>query len=457
MIEDILVLNKFCLDEEASIKDALYLIDENHNGLVFLSNKNSQIVSCATDGDIRRALLSGAGLHDMVSKYANYEFIFLFENDVGKEGLLKLLDTRAKLVPILRKDKTLKAIVTKNSFNWNSESKIISKAKSPVRISFAGGGTDITNYFYNNNGVVLNSTINKYAYASLIKRDDAKIIIYSNDFSLKLEFNDIIDLKYDGRLDLIKAVLNVLKPEFGFDLYLSSDVPPGSGLGGSAVMLSAVIGAFNNFREDKYTRYEIAELAFHAERIELDISGGWQDQYATVFGGFNFMEFNEKDNIVHPLRISDELKLELEDSLVLCFTGAGRNSGEIHSEQKDNMSTSGTKEFAEYSKKLAYEMKTRLLKGRLDDFGILLHKAWVTKKQFSQKISNRYLDELYDFAVTSGATGGKLLGAGGGGYFLFYVPSLKRYEFIEALKGRNIVTQNFQFDNEGLKTWISRL
>ena len=133
---------------------------------------------------------------------------------------------------------------------------------------------------------------------------------------------------------MIISLIQIIKPNFGFNLYTYSDVPMGSGLGGSAVLLSAIIGSFNNFRENKYTNYEIAELAFHAERIVMGLSGGWQDQYATVFGGLNYIEFRNNENIVNQLRISDDIKTELEDSLLLCYTGLSHNSGKIMRERE---------------------------------------------------------------------------------------------------------------------------
>ena len=332
----------------------------------------------------------------------------------------------------------------------------ISKAKSPVRISFAGGGTDLTTYFTEEDGVVLNSTINKFAHAVLTKRDDKKINIFSNDLNQKISYDNITQLKFDGKLDLIKAVLKLLNPDFGFELYTYSDVPPGSGLGGSAVLLSAIIGTFNNFRENKFNDYEIAELAFHAERVELGLAGGWQDQYATVFGGFNFMEFKNHENIVNPLRISDDILNELEDSLVLCYTGLNHNSGDIHDKQKENMNKEEQKKFAQLSKDIAYEMKSKLLKGQLDNFGELLHKAWETKKHFSDKITTQFLDDIYTYALENGALGGKLLGAGGGGYFLFYVPTFNKIKLMNAIKNKGLGIETFTFDNIGLRSWITK-
>jgi D-glycero-alpha-D-manno-heptose-7-phosphate kinase len=438
-----------------SIQYALEKIDNNHLGVVFIE-ENEQIIGCATDGDIRRSLLIEKSLDFKINKCLNSEFIFLYESDATKENILKLLDTRIRAIPILDQNKKLISVASQKNINWNEKEKIISKAKAPVRISFAGGGTDLTTYFYAENGVVLNVTINKFSHAVLEKRMDDKIKIYSHDLNTEVTYDHISELSFDGQLDLIKSVIKLLHPDFGFELYTYSDVPPGSGLGGSAVLLAAIIGAFNNFRENKLNDYEIAELAFHAERIELGLAGGWQDQYATVFGGFNFMEFKNNENIVNPLRISDNIANELEDSFILCYSGINHNSGNIHDDQKENMNNEKQKEYAQISKDITYAMKSRLLKGKLDDFGELLHKAWSVKKQFSTKITTPFLDDIYNYALENGALGGKLLGAGGGGYFLFYVPTFKKLNLINALNKKGLLIETFTFDKVGLRSWITK-
>lgn len=451
----IMEINKYLINKNDTLEASLVKIENNHLGIIFVEN-NNKIIGSASDGDIRRVLLAKKDLEQKISSCINEDFIFLFEKEATKENILKLLDTRIRVIPILNKNYELVSVVSEKNINWNEKEKIISKAKSPVRISFAGGGTDLTTYFYEENGVVLNSTINKFAHAVLEKRDDDKIKIYSNDLKQTVEYNDITELDFDGNLDLIKSVIKLLRPDFGFELYTYSDVPPGSGLGGSAVLLAAIIGTFNNFRENKFSDYEIAELAFHAERVELSLSGGWQDQYATVFGGFNFMEFKDHENIINPLRIKDDILNELEDSLLLCYSGINHNSGNIHNDQKEQMNKKSQKEFAEISKNIAYKMKSRLLKGKLDDFGELLHQAWETKKNFSTKITSDFLDEIYDFAIDNGALGGKLLGAGGGGYFLFYVPTFKKIDLMNALRNKGFEIETFTFDKIGLRSWITK-
>lgn len=447
--------NKFVVKNDESIKESLIKIESNKAGIVFVT-EDDKIIGCATDGDIRRALINRTTLDESIRKCINNKFVFLTEKNATRENILKLLDSEIKKIPILSEDMKLISIVSKDNIDWNQKEKIISKAKSPVRISFAGGGTDLTNYFYEDDGVVLNATINKFAHAILEKREDSKIKINSNDFKIELNFNSISDISYDNNLDLVKAVIKLLNPEYGFELYIYSDVPPGSGLGGSAVLLSAIIGAFNNFRENKLTDYEIAELAFHAERIELGLSGGWQDQYATVFGGFNFMEFKNNDNIINPLRIPNNIENELEDALILCYTGISHNSGDIHDVQKENMKKTDIKYLATSAKSIANEMKTNLLKGNLDNFGELLDKSWRIKRKFSDNISNTNLDEIYEYAMNNGALGGKLLGAGGGGFFLFYVPTYKKLNLINKLKERKYEIETFTFDKIGLRSWITK-
>lgn len=447
--------DRYLINKNETIESALLKIENNHSGIVFVED-NEIIIGSSTDGDIRRVLLVEKNLNLTIDKCLNKDFVFLLEKDATKENILKLLDTRIRIIPILDEDYKLISVVSHKNIDWNEKEKIISKAKSPVRISFAGGGTDLTTYFYKARGAVLNTTINKFAHAVLQKRTDYKIKIFSNDLNQEVQYNDISELKFDGKLDLIKSVIKLLNPDFGFELYTYSDVPVGSGLGGSAVQLSAIIGSFNNFRENKFNDYEIAELAFHAERVELGLAGGWQDQYATVFGGFNFMEFKDDDNIVNPLRISENIVNELEDSLILCYSGINHNSGNIHEDQKENMNEKKQQEFAQMSKDIAHEMKSRLLKGRLDDFGELLHKAWTIKKNFSSKITTTFLDDIYEYALRNGALGGKLLGAGGGGYFLFYVQTFNKLKLMNSLKDKGFEIETFTFDKIGLRSWVTK-
>ena len=217
----------------------------------------------------------------------------------------------------------------------DKEASVLIRAKSPVRISFAGGGSDTTNYFELNDGATLNATISLYAHASLRIRSDKKISVNSLDLNKKIEAKNLKSfLKLKNQFGLIQSLLKLLNPNFGFDLLLYSDFNMKSGLGGSSAVISSIIGCFNECRIDQWSLHEMAELSFQAERLSFNVAGGWQDQYATVFGGLNFMEFNKVRNTIHPLRLPNNISSELEESLMLFDTCISHESNEIHLDQK---------------------------------------------------------------------------------------------------------------------------
>jgi D-glycero-alpha-D-manno-heptose-7-phosphate kinase len=201
----------------------------------------------------------------------------------------------------------------------------------------------------------------------------------------------------------------------------------------------------------------MAEMAFQSERLMLNIPGGWQDQYATVFGGFNYMEFSSEHNEVVPLRLETHVIRELEESLVLIYTGKTHDSGAVHGDQKKRMNGASVSAAAERQKEITREMKKQLLRGRLLDYGRLLNDAWQAKRTFSPMISSSELDHVYNLAIANSAIGGKLLGAGGGGYFLFYVRPFHRYHLSQAMEGAGFTCHRIYFDGAGLQSWKTRL
>ena len=219
---------------------------------------------------------------------------------------------------------------------------------------------------------------------------------------------------------------------------------------------SAIIGCFNEFRSDQWDRHEIAEMAFQAERLMLNIPGGWQDQYATVFGGFNHMEFSSDQNTIVPLRLDPNIIAELEESLVLCYTGFNHDSGAVHRDQKAQHQTSDAVAAAARQKEVTREIRHHLLRGQLLDCGRLIDEAWHAKRRLSSKISSTELDAIYELAKANGAVGGKLLGAGGGGYFMFFVRPFERYPLITALEDKGLRCSRIAFEENGLRTWKSR-
>ena len=334
---------------------------------------------------------------------------------------------------------------------------MIIRTKTPLRISFAGGGTDVPPYPELQGGCVLNATIDNFAWGSLRTRQDEMIRIESVDLDLCLEFSVRDELRFDGRLDLVKGAIKRLEAQNGrgFDIFLHSDAPPGSGLGSSSALMVALVALVKEYMNIPLTDYEIAHLAYQIEREDLAIRGGLQDHYAATFGGFNFTEFYKDRVIVNPLRISPDTLNELEHNLLLCYTGTTRRSDRIIEDQTSRFELGDqvTLSALAMQKQLAVEMKNALLRRKLDDFGDLLHSAWQAKKQMSTKISNSMIDELYEEACKKGALGGKITGAGGGGYLLFYCAFEKKHKVGEQMKKMGAVPTEFAFESKGVQTW----
>lgn len=331
------------------------------------------------------------------------------------------------------------------------------RAKSPLRIGFAGGGTDVPPFPEREGGCVLSATINKYSFGMLQPTEDQQISIRSVDFGLSLNYQIRDELIYDGKLDLVKAAIKKFqgKDGAGFELFLHSDAPPGSGLGSSSSLMVTLVGLLKEFRSLPLTDYEVAHMAYVIERQELGIDGGLQDQYAATFGGFNLIEFQANQVIVNPLRLSQDIINELEHNLLLCFTGSTHVSSHIIEDQvaRYERGDSSNIEGLRRQKELAIEMKNLLLRRKLRDFGEILHEAWLFKKKMSPRISNPRIDEIYETARSAGALGGKINGAGGGGFMFFYCPFQKKHEVAEALKKMGCGITDFAFDFHGLQTW----
>ncbi len=338
---------------------------------------------------------------------------------------------------------------------------MIIRSKAPLRLSFAGGGTEVEPYLSERGGLVLSTTIDKYAYASLRLRGDRHITVNSLDYDVVAKYNLDEPLSHDGKLDLVKAAIRRLKPADsvqGLDVYLHSDAPPGSGLGSSSTVVVALIGLFKHWLHLPLTNYEIADLAYQIERVDLAIKGGKQDQYAATFGGFNFIEFSHDATIVNPLRVSADVLNELHYNLLLCYTGKTRLSAQIIDTQVTSyvQRREGVVQAMDELKRIATALKNALLQGRLNDFGALLHQAWMNKKKMAAQISDPSIDDLYEAARNGGALGGKVTGAGGGGYMFFYCPFDRKHIVAERLERLGAQVVDFNFDFNGLQTWEVR-
>jgi D-glycero-alpha-D-manno-heptose-7-phosphate kinase len=331
------------------------------------------------------------------------------------------------------------------------------RARAPLRISFAGGGTDVPPFPEREGGCVLNATITRYSYGTLKPRRDHRISIESLDMGVLVKYDPKKSAAYDGNLDLVKAAVKKVKGKDsrGFDLLLHSDAPPGTGLGSSSSLMVTLVGLLKEHENLPLTDYEIASLAFEIERRELGIQGGYQDQYAATFGGFNFMEFLKDRVIVNPLKVRRDIINELEHNLLLCYTGGTRLSANIIRDQVGRYENGqadaldGLREL----KRIAVEMKNALLQGRLNEFGSLMNYAWENKQKLSRKIVTPHIEEMYHSARKAGAIGGKLSGAGGGGFMMFYCPFERKHKVAAALRERSGIIHDFSFDLHGLQTW----
>jgi D-glycero-alpha-D-manno-heptose-7-phosphate kinase len=334
----------------------------------------------------------------------------------------------------------------------------IIRAKAPLRISFVGGGTDLPLYYEQRGGAVLSSTINRYAYVTLYPREDRDVAIRSLDLGYLARYALDKGPVYDGVLDLAKAAVQRVGVECGINMDVRSDAPAGSGLGGSSALTAAVLGAVITLTAKTLSAYELAELNYTIERIDLKIAGGKQDQYATTFGGFNLIEFYKDRVIVNPLRIERDVLNDLEAHFLLCYTGRVRpDMGLVdtlvrfyHEQRLETL------DGMQRQRDLVYEMKEALLTGRIDLLGEMLHEAYITKKRALPDVAEGTpADVLYEAARRHGAVGGKLLGAGGGGYLLLYCETSRQQEVRRELERLGGQFTDFGFDGRGLQVWRS--
>jgi len=338
---------------------------------------------------------------------------------------------------------------------------MIYRSKAPLRIGLAGGGTDVSPYSDLYGGAILNATISLYANATIELLDEEKIVLQAIDRNEEYDYDWSSELPIDGKLDLHKGVYNRIQKDFGipqkgFRISTYVDAPAGSGLGTSSTLVVAIIGAFTEMLRLPFGEYDMAHYAYDIERNDLKLAGGKQDQYAATFGGVNFMEFYEGDKvIVNPLRIKQQYLFELENNLLLYYTSTSRESAEIIKKQSRNVldKKDSSIEAMHQLKEQARQMKEALLKGKLNEIGEILDFGFQQKRQMAEGISNPLMEEIYDLARKAGATGGKISGAGGGGFMIFYCPVNTKYEVIKNLEKFGGRYRRYKFTEHGLSTW----
>ncbi|MCR2108923.1 dehydrogenase [Campylobacter upsaliensis] len=333
------------------------------------------------------------------------------------------------------------------------------RSQTPLRLGLAGGGTDINLYCDTYTGYVLNATISLFVHCTLIERGDNKIIFDSPDTGGYCEYESTLNLENDGKLDIFKAVYNRIvkdyaKKPLSFSLHTYSDVPSGSGLGGSSTLVVGMLKVYAEWLNLPLGEYEIAKLAYEIEREDLGIVGGAQDQYAATFGGFNFMEFYaDKRVIVNPLRIRNYIVSELESRVVLYFTNITREAKDIEEHKKGKLGDSKSLEAMHSIKQDAIDMKEALFRADFKRLGEILERSWRSKKTISEIVSNDELERIYHLAVSNGAYSGKTSGAGAGGFMFFLCEPTQKYQLCELLNKQGGYVANFSFIKEGAKSW----
>jgi D-glycero-alpha-D-manno-heptose-7-phosphate kinase len=338
---------------------------------------------------------------------------------------------------------------------------MIYRSKAPLRIGLAGGGTDVSPYSDLYGGAILNATVSLFAYANIELTDGDEVQFESIDYKSKEVIRKGSPVEFNGILDLHKGVYERIRKQYpglaaGFRLSTFVDAPAGSGLGTSSTLMVAMVGAFAEMLKLPLGEYDIAHLAYEIERKDLNMAGGKQDQYAATFGGVNYMEFYSDDKvIVNPLRVKQQYLFELENNLLLYYTATTRESAKIISRQSQNVldKKSTSIEAMHQLKQQSQRMKEALLKGRLHEIGEILDFGFQQKRQMAEGISNDRMEEIYMAAKSAGATGGKISGAGGGGFMIFYCPGNTKFNVMTKIQEFGGHCKTYQFVDHGLMTW----
>jgi D-glycero-alpha-D-manno-heptose-7-phosphate kinase len=339
---------------------------------------------------------------------------------------------------------------------------VIVRARAPLRIGLAGGGSDVSPFCDEYGGCVVNATIDRYAYATIKPRSDSIVRFIASDKNIFETHGSIESMLDFTGLVLHRAVYIHTMERYniqnmiGIDLITHCDAPEGSGLGSSSTLVVAMLKAFDEFFGNNDSSYGIAQRAFDIERIQCRMNGGRQDQYSAAFGGLNFMEFGPNNNvIVTPILICDQLRYELEASLLLYFTGLSRDSAKIISDQSSNVIAGNaiTLEAMHSLVKEANITRNCLVNNNFAGFGESIRSGWESKKRSALSVTNPYIDQIYDAACMNGAISGKVSGAGGGGFMCFVVPCERRMDVIRVLKEFNGVVSNCHFVNQGVYSW----
>jgi D-glycero-alpha-D-manno-heptose-7-phosphate kinase len=330
-------------------------------------------------------------------------------------------------------------------------------ARAPVRISFAGGGTDLPSYYDRYGGMVVSAAIDKYFYVFMTVNKGDTIQIMSSDYHTFFRQSAEATMIWDGDLSLPRAILNHFNVREGLSMFLASQIPPGTGLGSSSTVAVATIKALTSLLGLRLSKHEIAELASYIEIEKLGMPIGKQDQFAAAFGGVNAFTFGSERVDVEPVRIRPETVERIEQNVLLFYTGAARESARVLGEQNRSTQANDAQVVASLHalKQMAVEVRRCLQSGDLDAFGELLHAAWEQKKRLASGISSPQIDEWYAAARMGGALGGKITGAGGGGFLMVYCPQGTGNRVTAVLEEQGLKRMDFAIDFDGAKILVN--
>ena len=454
-------LSNIIFQPSTSIKKVLSLLNitapfTGGKGFGIIVDKHGKCIGTISDGDIRRSL-NNYKISDPIKKIYNKKFIYINEGErpnkilrIYEEELKK--NNRISTLPVLDKNKKIVDIINYNDFLNEKNSPQFVKAKVPIRISFSGGGTDFSNHINKKKTFVLSSTIDKSIFVSVNKRLDQKILITNKSTKQKY----YLDIKKINKNNLISNIIKLLKPNFGFEMFIDSDFDPGTGLGGSSALTLAIIACIKRLQNERVTDYyNLINSAYKFERMASKISGGWQDYYSCLMGGFNWIEMDQDDNLVSALKLSDNTVLELESNMLLFRFGKKRSSANIQSKNLIYLKKNKKKINVIYNsfKKNSLSMKKSLLQNNISKFSELLDVSWELKKKVTPYSSNNKFNKIYENLKKIGIKGGKILGAGQSGYFLVYVEPKYQIKITEFLRKKNIIEIKYNFTQKGMQIW----
>ena len=433
-----------------SLKSVLPYIEEIQGQILFVIDKDQKVIGSLTDGDIRRFLMKNNSLESRVENACNKNFLFARDTDTN-EKIIKLLDhAHIKSLPVLDSSNRLIKVVDAKEIDFSLAIQSDVFARAPARVGFAGGGSDLVAFFHDSKGAVLNCAISKYARAHIKIRNDNKYSFKSFDTDEEVVYDSREEIVLDGKLDLLKCAVLVFDDIPPMDLSTQSEIPIGSGLGGSSSLVVAIISAMGKLLGKNYSSYALSEKAFLAERLIFSSAGGWQDQYASAFGGLNFMEFSLDSNTILPIRLDSNTLMQFQEWCYLIDSNISHDSSKIHKQIKKEKDYK-----AQYSSIVdkSYVLRDMLMRGDIEGFANSMNKVWEMKKTLNKNVSSRELDKMYEDLMQAGASGGKLLGAGGGGYFLMLVNPLNRSSFLSSKKLKKFNIESVIFDTEGVVSW----